>query len=157
MDNKETEVINDIIRIHKDRSDGYNRAIKELRSEDEDLKTIFIGMAQQSVNFNSVLIELESLSGESKNLPGPVYNTWVSIKVKFGGQNRQSILESCKIGEEAVMKAYESALNSEGLSLTTKSILESQQTELRAANSHIKELRGSIVDPLPDSQILRRT
>src|SRR5690554_7403692 len=110
MDNKgiEIEVINDVIRINNDRFDGYNSAIKELHPEDEDLKTIFVGMAQQSANFKSILLaELKGLSGgsinEERTIFGKVYNTWVNIKVNFGGPDRQTVLESCKIGEEAVM------------------------------------------------------
>ena len=39
--NKETiEVLNDLIQINNDRIAGYEKAIKETKSEDEDLKVL---------------------------------------------------------------------------------------------------------------------
>lgn len=141
-------VVNDLIQINNDRSEGYLRAINDLQPTDEDLKTIFTGMSKQSAKYKSVLREeIEILRGNVENKPsaaGEIYNVWKNINITFGGHNRQTILNNCKIGEDATMKAYEMSLDVKGLSLTTKSILESQQMELQAASNHINELKGSI-------------
>ena len=36
------EVLNDLIQINNDRVDGYEKAIKELKAEDNDLKNAFV-------------------------------------------------------------------------------------------------------------------
>lgn len=143
----EVEVVYDIIQINNDRSAGYIEAVKELNPHDEDLKTIFNGMAHQSANYKTVLLEeLQILSMDpenSANNNGKIYQTWKGINTIFG-HDRQSVLNFCKAKEDAVMEAYKMALSTAGLSLITKSILESQQTELRAAQNHINVLRGSV-------------
>lgn len=145
--NKEKEVLSDIIQINNDRSTGYTEAIKGLHSQDEDLKTIFIGLAHQSDNYKLVLSEvLQVLNVNPQNEVinnGKIYNAWKDTEVIFG-QDRQSILDYFKARERAVIKAYKLALDITGLSLTTKSILEAQETELRAAQNHINELRGAV-------------
>jgi uncharacterized protein (TIGR02284 family) len=141
-------IVKDLIQINNDRLEGYLRAINELQPMDEDLKTIFAGMSKQSAKYKSILMEeLEILSGDSENQAtarGKIYNAWKDINIAFGGHDRQTVLNNCKIGEDATMKAYETALDTKGLSLTTKSILESQQMELQAASNHINTLKGSI-------------
>jgi hypothetical protein len=46
---KETiEVLNDLIQINNDRITGYEKAIKETKAEDEDLKILFATMIAES-------------------------------------------------------------------------------------------------------------
>ena len=46
--NKTTEVLNDLIQINNDRINGYERALKELKDEDDDLRALFTNFIDQS-------------------------------------------------------------------------------------------------------------
>lgn len=143
----ETGVLRDMIQINDKRRYRYNNAIEELDSEDEDLKTVFAGMAQQSANYASDLMrELEALKEDKNDLTEGREQRQHSIdtEIPFSGHNRQTILNNCELGEVTVQKAYARALSTEGLSLPVESILESQQMELRAAHNHIEELKNSV-------------
>ena len=43
-----SEVLNDLIQINNDRIEGYEKALKELKDEDADLKDLFISMIDES-------------------------------------------------------------------------------------------------------------
>lgn len=142
------EVLNNMIQINSDRSLGYKRAIDELHSDDEDLKTVFAGMSRQSVNYKEALIQkLQEMEGDpkkEKTITGNISNSGIKTKAAFSDNDRQTVLNHCESREDSVKKAYKMALDTKGLSLTIKSILESQQTELIAAHNHIKVLRDSV-------------
>src|SRR5690554_5768427 len=59
MDTKEieVEVLNDMIQVNNERSKRYDKAIEGLHTEDEDLKTVFAGMSQQSAKYAAVLTQ----------------------------------------------------------------------------------------------------
>jgi uncharacterized protein (TIGR02284 family) len=141
-------VLNNIIQINNDRNLNYTRAIAELHSKDDDLKTIFAGMSRQSAHYAEALMrEIESFEDNPPNefiTSGKISRTAIDNKVAFSGHDRQLVLNDCESREDTVKKAYEIALSTQGISLKIKSILESQQTELRAAHNHIKELRDSV-------------
>lgn len=141
------EVINNMIQINSDRIQGYNKAIDNLHPDDEDLKSVFAGMSRQSTKYKETLIQMRQELGEDQNEttnPGKVSSRAIKIKAEFSNNNRQTILNNCETGEDAVKKAYKMFLETKNLSIAVKSILESQQTELIAAHNHIKELRNSV-------------
>src|SRR3982750_4331945 len=59
------EVLNDLVMIHNDRIAGYERAIKELKQDDNDLKTLFDQMIIESQQIKSDLAhEIQVLHGD---------------------------------------------------------------------------------------------
>src|SRR5690554_804775 len=141
------EVLNNMIQINSDRIQGYARAIDNLHSDDEDLKAVFAGMLQQSTKYKEALIQMHEELGEDpkrETSSGKVSKSGIKIKADYSDNNRQTILNNCEAGEDAVKKAYKEFLEIKDLSIPLKSILESQQTELIAAHNHIKELRDSV-------------
>ena len=42
------EVLNDLVQINNDRIEGYERARKELKDGDADLKSLFLNMIEES-------------------------------------------------------------------------------------------------------------
>jgi len=139
------EVLNDLIEIHNDRIVGYQKAINELKEEDEDLKTVFTGFIGQSHQCKLDLgTEVQSLGKDMETGTtnrGKIYRAWMDIKAAFTGKSSHSILESCEYGEDAAQKAYESALDSEDLPAYLRDMLENQRSILLGSHDEIKALR----------------
>src|SRR3954470_22012351 len=108
------ENLNDLVHINNDRIKGYERAIKELKKDDGDLKTLFAVFIDQSRQNIMVLgKEVQALGSDmdrDTTASGKLYRTWMDVKAVFTGHNRQNVLENCESGEDAALKAYHTAL-----------------------------------------------
>ena len=118
METKETTtILNDLIQINNDRIEGYERAIKELKDEDHDLKALFAQMIGESHQYKLTLASEVAASGEDIDTgttnSGKIYRVWMDVKAAFTGHDRKSILENCEFGEDAAQKAYKMALASD--------------------------------------------
>jgi len=145
-DNKNViEILNDLIQINNDRIQGYERALKELKGESADLKTLFEGYIDQSRNIRNELgTEVQTFKGkmdEGTTASGKIYRAWMDVKAAFSGHDRQSVLENCEFGEDAAQKAYKTALETEGLPAYLVQLISKQQTELKGAHDEVKALR----------------
>ena len=146
MKNKETiEVLNDLIEIHNDRIKGYTRAIDELKGGDEDLKSLFISMIDESRDARMALgQEVQALGGKMEDdttNSGKIYRAWMDVKAVFTGHSRQTVLENCEFGEDAAQKAYKAALSEDHLPAYLKEMLVEQQQMLKGSHDEIKALR----------------
>ncbi|MDB5010747.1 MAG: family four-helix-bundle protein, partial [Mucilaginibacter sp.] len=74
---------------------------------------------------------------------GKIHRAWLNLKATFSGHNEKSILEECEFGEDAILKAYDSALAEEHVPSYIKDILREQQGYLMEAHGEIKSLRDS--------------
>src|SRR5215467_6306322 len=123
MDNlkKILEVLNDLIRINKDREDGYTKVSRELTPAEHNLRSAFERKAQESRNN---IVQLEQLADEVHHqledeqssemwprLGGRIYTIWSEVKDFFTGKDRSSVLKSCADGEGKAKECYESVLN----------------------------------------------
>jgi uncharacterized protein (TIGR02284 family) len=145
-DNKKVvEVLNDLIQINNDRITGYERALKELKDESADLKTLFEGYIDQSRNIRNELgTEVQTLKGkmdDGTTGSGKIYRAWMDVKAVFTGHDRHTVLENCEFGEDAAQKAYKSALATEGLPAYLTQLISKQQIELKSAHDEVKALR----------------
>jgi uncharacterized protein (TIGR02284 family) len=145
-DNKKVvEVLNDLIEINNDRITGYERALKELKDESADLKTLFEGYIDQSRNIRNELgTEVQTLKGkmdDGTTGSGKIYRAWMDVKAVFTGHDRHTVLENCEFGEDAAQKAYKSALATEGLPAYLTQLISKQQVELKSAHDEVKALR----------------
>ena len=142
---KVVEVLNDLIQINNDRITGYERAIKELKDESADLKTLFEGYIDQSRNIRNQLgTEVQTLKGEmdeGTTGSGKIYRAWMDVKAVFTGHDRHTVLENCEFGEDAAQKAYKSALETDDLPAYLVQLISKQQIELKAAHDEVKALR----------------
>jgi len=139
------EVLNDLIEIHNDRIKGYERAIKELKDEDTDLKTLFAVFIDQSRQAKMLLgKETQVLGGEMETgttNSGKIYRAWMDVKALFTGHDRHTVLENCEFGEDAALKAYDTALHDEDLPAYIREILLDQNETLLDAHDEVKNLR----------------
>ncbi len=143
------EILNDLIAINNDRMSGYERALKELKSEDADLKPLFISMIDESREVKMELgTEVEVLKGDMESgstAGGKIYRAWMDVKALFTGHDRHAILQNCEYGEDAAQKAYKTALEAEHLPGYLRDLIFEQQQMLKASHNEIKAFRDSEV------------
>ena len=145
--NKQTiEVLNDLIQINNDRIEGYEKAIKETKESDVDLRNIFNRMADESKNYKQELVDqVRRLGGDPASdttQSGKIYRVWMDVKSSFAGRGRQSVLELCEYGEDAAQKAYQKALEVENELLPeVRSLIQHEKDELRTSHDTIKHYR----------------
>jgi uncharacterized protein (TIGR02284 family) len=144
---KVVETLNDLVRINKDRIEGYGKAAKELKDSDSDLRALFNRMAGESMNYlNQLEQEVEKLGGEpakDTTQQGKIYRAWMDVKATFTGKDRHAILASCEFGEDAAQRAYEQALADDSLPANIRQLISSQKASLRASHDEIKRLRDT--------------
>lgn len=140
------EVLNDLIQINNDRVAGYERAIKELKEGDADLKALFVKMIGESHQHKMALATEVQAFGEDAEegttTSGKIYRAWMDVKAVFTGNDRKTVLNNCEFGEDAAQKAYKMALEEE-LPANIRSLITDQKAALRQSHDEIKRLRDS--------------
>lgn len=141
------EILNDLIQINNDRVEGYQKAIEELKSEDSDLKPLFVKMIGESHRFKMALAtEVQALGEDAESgttNSGKIYRAWMDLKAMFTGHERKTVLDNCEFGEDAAQKAYKMALEQEGLSADLRSLITEQKAALRVSHDEIKVIRDA--------------
>ncbi|HEY4060548.1 MAG TPA: PA2169 family four-helix-bundle protein [Puia sp.] len=143
---KETiEVLNDLVQINNDRITGYEKAIKETKPEDDDLKILYATMIAESHRIKIALAtEIQALGAEVEQgttTSGKIYRAWMDVKAVFSGHDRHAVLTNCEAGEDAAQRAYRMALEHDHLPSFIQELLLQQQTTLKASHDEIKALR----------------
>ena len=142
-----TEVLNDLVRINNDRVAGYERAIKELKDEDADLKELFRNMMRESQTYKMELATEISAAGADTETgttnSGKIYRAWMDVKAAFTGHDRKSVLSNCEFGEDAAQKAYNTALSEANLPAYLHTLIAEQKQKLKQSHDRIKALRDS--------------
>jgi uncharacterized protein (TIGR02284 family) len=138
-------VLEDLIKINNDRIEGYEKALKDLKPEDADLRMLFLKAIDQSRGFKSTLGNEVQVLGESipsgPSASGSIHRVWLDLKATFTGHGRHAILASCEYGEDAAQKAYEAALGSEHLPEYLSSTVLAEMEDLTSFHDEIKALR----------------
>lgn len=141
------EVLNDLIRINNDRIQGYEKAIKETKDIDTDLKAVFRRMADESRQHKAELaLEVQKNGGnpevDSTTGSGKIYRAWMDLKATFTGKDRHAVLASCEFGEDAAQKAYQQALESDAtMGVDIRQLITKQKTALKESHDLIKRYR----------------
>lgn len=143
----DTDVLNDLIKINNDRVKGYEKALSEVKTEDNDLRTLFAKMLRQSQELKSDLaMELQALGKEvtsDATTAGAIYRVWMDVKALFTGHDRYTVLNNCEFGEDAAQQAYKMAIETEGLSANINSLITKQKEELKSSHNEIKAMRDA--------------
>ena len=140
--NDSIEILNDLVAINNDRIAGYERAMKELSEEDEDLKVIFLNMIDESRQLkmelgNEVQVLGGIIEGGTTN-SGKIYRAWMDVRAMFTGNDRHAVLANCHTGEDAAQKAYTSALESQKMPAYLNEMISNQQKILGASYDEMK-------------------
>ncbi|WP_214071116.1 PA2169 family four-helix-bundle protein [Mucilaginibacter sp. dw_454] len=149
--NKATiETLNDLVQINNDRIKGYENAIKETKEggNESDLISVFENKILESQQLKSTLTEeIQVLGGDEAqdtSISGTIHRTWLEVKAAFTGHSEKSILEECEFGEDAIKKAYQSAIDEENLPAYIRDILNDQKAIIDQSHDEIKALRDSV-------------
>jgi len=143
------EVLNDLIRINNDRIVGYERAIKETKDLDVDLRAMFEGMVRESQQYKQELVDkVRQMGGDnvegSTTISGKIYRAWMDVKATFSGHSRKAVLENCEFGEDAAQRAYEAALASDAdMDPQCRQLISNQQKALKNSHDLIKKYRDA--------------
>jgi uncharacterized protein (TIGR02284 family) len=145
-DNELISVLNDLIRINHDRTEGYNKAVEELKPTDIDLKTMFTNMANASMqNANALAAEVRNLGGDPTSdttQSGKIYRIWMDIRAGISARDRKSVLSLCEFGEDAALKSYKLALESDTeIPADIRQLILDQQDALQNAHDIVKRYR----------------
>jgi uncharacterized protein (TIGR02284 family) len=140
------EVLNDLIRINHDRTEGYHKAVEELKPTDIDLKTMFTNMANSSVQYaNALSTEVRNLGGNpatDSTQSGKLYRVWMDIKAGVSARDRKSVLALCEFGEDAALKAYNLALESDAeIPADTRQLIVEQRSSIQNSHDVVKRYR----------------
>ena len=140
------EVLNDLIRINHDRTEGYHKAVEELKPTDIDLKTMFTNMANSSVQYaNALSTEVRNLGGNpasDSTQSGKLYRVWMDIKSGISARDRKSVLALCEFGEDAALKAYNLALESEAeIPADIRQLIVEQRAAIQNSHDVVKRYR----------------
>ena len=140
------EVLNDLIRINHDRTEGYHKAVEELKPTDIDLKTMFTNMANTSVQYaNALAAEVRNLGGSpatDSTQSGKLYRVWMDIKSGITARDRKSVLALCEFGEDAALKAYNLALESDAeIPAEIRQLIMEQRTSIQSSHDVVKRYR----------------
>jgi len=155
MENKAIiEALNDLVQINNDRIKGFENAIKELSEQTEglndrtDLVAVFNNKILESQQLKSNLAqEIQVLGGDAETdttVSGAIHRTWLEVKAAFTGHSEKSILEECEFGEDAIKKAYQTAIDDENMPAYVRDILNDQKAIIDQSHDEIKALRDSV-------------
>lgn len=146
---KTIEVLNDLIQINNDRIAGYEKAIRETKPEDEDLKILYATMiAESHRNKIALATEVQALGAEIEQgttSSGKIYRAWMELKAIFTGNNRMTILANCEAVEHSTQQAYHAALEQEALPSYIRELLLHQEDGLRSNHEEIRALKDQYV------------
>lgn len=134
------EALNDLIEINRDRVKGYERAIQDVtvvhldstmrsfqqyKKDSED----YIQQLSQHVR------DMGGTPASGSTVGGMIHRAWIDVKTAFSAHEKESALESCIFGDEAAIKAYESALELDNPILDQQiiSTLNRQVSSIRSA------------------------
>jgi uncharacterized protein (TIGR02284 family) len=145
---KTVDVLNTLVEINNDRTEGYVTASSN--TDEHDLKSLFSELASTSTQINQELAtEIQRLGGqptESTRVTGKFFRVWMDVKAALTGKNRKAILDSCEFGEDQAVDTYEAVLEDdlENLSPAQQTMVRAQHAMIKADHDKVKMLRNAL-------------
>lgn len=144
------EVLNDLIKINKEREEGYVKAVRELTPAEHNLRGVFERKAQDSRNnvmqlqhkAEEVGVPVEDQPAPN-SITGAIYEVWCGLKKVFSGNDTNSILKCRESDEEAAQKCYERALSERDLPDDVTNVIREQKQSIDASRD---EIHGLLAD-----------
>ncbi len=148
MENEKTiDVLNTLVKINNDRTEGYETALKE--TDESELKALFAEFARTSQKNNDELsdaiFKLGGTPTAHTTITGAFFRTWMDLKAALTSKDRKYILNSCEFGEDKALEVYASALNGDSkfLSSELEQVVIAQNHLIKADHDRVKTLRDA--------------
>ena len=143
-------MLNDLIRINNDRFEGYKNLLAEKNVIDNDIRLLVFNMADQSRANTSALIteviKLRTADVTGASFSASIYRPNMGLKKSVSTGDRHSILESCKMREEIIQKAYYDALSlAAEIPDAILNLISDQKREMKSVNNMINIYRLSLI------------
>lgn len=144
---KIVEVLNDLIRINKDREEGYVKAGHGLTPAEHNLRGVFERKAQESRNNvlqlqhkAEEMIARNEVTVDDGTISGALYRVWMDLTNAFASGDADSILQSCASGEKAAQQCYADILDKEELPEDVSNIIREQKRSIDESHHEIRSL-----------------
>lgn len=138
-------VLNELIEINNDRMAGFEKVLSDIDDANVDLKELFQEYSAQSRRFSQELTAIVAVrAGEPEtgnSIAGTLHRAWIDVKALFGGSDRESILSEAERGEDAIKKAYQTAIADGGLTGEALEKVTDQSRSINKAHDTVKALR----------------
>ncbi len=138
--------LNDLIEVLRDGQHGYETAAKDVDAS--ELAQLFNRYSAQRAEFVAELqarvLALGADVEKSGSLTGSMHRGWINIKSALSTNEPHAVLAEAERGEDAAVEAFQKALESDGIDLPTREIINRQYHEIKAAHDKVKQLRDGI-------------
>lgn len=145
METSSNTVLNELIELNNDRMAGFEKVLSDIDDANVDLKELFQEYASQSRRFSQELTAIVAArAGEPEtgnSVAGTLHRAWIDVKALFGGSDRASILSEAERGEDAIKKAYQTAITDGGLMGEALEKVIDQSKSINKAHDTVKALR----------------
>lgn len=137
------EVLEDLIKINRDRVEAYKRASYD--TSVSDLKDIFRQMADESrKNITDLTKEIMIINQHQEPMEikdeDKIYADWKEIPLKFVHRDSNTFLNLCEFSESTIINAYQQAISKLEHSLAME-LVKRQEESLKASLEAIKAYR----------------
>jgi uncharacterized protein (TIGR02284 family) len=107
---------------------------------------MFTNMANTSVQYaNALSAEVRNLGGNpasDSTQSGKLYRVWMDIRSGISARDRKSVLALCEFGEDAALKAYNMALESDAeIPAEVRQVIVDQRTAIQSSHDVVKRYR----------------
>ena len=149
--NNTVTILDHLVIAHNDRIEGYKKALKNLKKENDDLKEVFYSIIAESFCYKTMLTD--KFIGNQSNFEvltsfnSKFYIKWNSVRKLFKRQSRVDVLAQCKTIEDDLQKAYISTLKHE-LPYNMKQLITGQFASLKSSYEFISNMYLSQIDTL---------
>lgn len=140
------DILDRLVQINNDRISNYHQASQH--TKDIELEQFFTSMLNESINFAE---NLEAYSKELGGQPtskgttqGQIHQAWLNFTAALLGNDRESLLTSCEVGDKATIEAYQEALQTKEIEENEelRGVLMRQQANLESSLKIIKTLHS---------------
>lgn len=142
---QQISLLNSLMEINYDRAEGYHKAAEIVK--EDNLKSLFAKLSNQSFNFAEELSEYVNLMGGEPNYDnsafGKSYRLWLDAAGLFSGKSTKELLACCEQAEKNAVHVYDVFLNDEDaimLSLECIAIIQEQLANLKIACQKVRIL-----------------
>jgi uncharacterized protein (TIGR02284 family) len=135
-------LLNDLIETCKDGEKGYLEASEEIENAYHRMLLVEFARLRGHCahQLQSVVRDLHAEPDHRGSVAGAFHRGWIDFRKRVRGSADAIVLKECERGEEAALKNYEHALNSE-IPSELRELLLSHERQIQLALNHIRAMR----------------